>query len=77
VLQTALDLGAPPKFDGVACVDCGRWYHLEWDHVDPLANDGVTSQANLKARCPPCHVEKTERDRRAGLLRPRAKPRAP
>ena len=77
VLQTALDLGAPPTFEGATCADRGRKYHLEWDHVDPVANDGVTSHANLEARCPPCHVEKTERDRRAGLLRPRAKPRPP
>jgi hypothetical protein len=68
-LQTALDLGAPPGFDGVTCTDCERKYFLEWDHVDPVANDGPTSFANLKPRCGPCHDKKTERDRRAGLLR--------
>ncbi|HEX7166467.1 MAG TPA: HNH endonuclease signature motif containing protein [Acidimicrobiales bacterium] len=70
-LRTALELGAPPGFDGVACVEAGcRWRRgLEWDHVDPVANGGETSLANLVPRCWPHHVEKTERDRRAGLLR--------
>jgi hypothetical protein len=68
-LQTALELGAPPKFDGVKCTDCDRKYFLEWDHVDPRANNGMTTFRNLKPRCPPCHHAKTERDRRAGLFR--------
>ncbi len=69
-LRTALEIGAPPEFDGVACVeaDCGRHYGLEWDHVDPVANRGPTSYDNLQPRCKPHHREKTERDRRAGLL---------
>jgi 5-methylcytosine-specific restriction endonuclease McrA len=76
-LQTALDLGAAPEFQRVTCTDCDRKYHLEWDHLDPCANGGVTSFANLTPRCPPCHHTKTERDRRAGLLRGRPKERAP
>jgi hypothetical protein len=76
-LQTALDLGAVPEFDGVTCTDCDRRFHLEWDHVDPYVHGGATSFANLQPRCPPCHDTKTERDRGAGLLRGRAKERAP
>jgi hypothetical protein len=70
VLRTALELGAPPRFDGVTCVEdgCDRRYGLEWDHVDPVANGGPTSVENLKCRCRPCHRAKTERDRAAGLL---------
>jgi hypothetical protein len=70
VLRTALELGAPPRFDGVACVEegCGRRLGLEWDHVDPVANGGVTSVDNVEPRCRPCHRAKTERDRAAGLL---------
>ena len=70
-LQTALELGPAPDFDGVMCgeTDCHRTYGLQWDHVDPCANGGLTSLANLKPLCTPHHVEKTERDRKAGLLR--------
>jgi hypothetical protein len=68
-LQTALDMGPAPGFVGVTCIDCNRRYHLQWDHVDPKANGGPTSLGNLKPRCPPCHANKTEQDRRAGLLR--------
>ena len=69
-LRTALDLGPLPALDGVRCSEegCGRRYGLEWDHVDPVANGGITSFDNLAPRCRPHHVEKTERDRRAGLL---------
>jgi hypothetical protein len=69
-LRTALELGAPPDFDGVTCgkEGCGRRYGLEWDHVDPVANGGPTSYKNIKPKCWPHHREKTEQDRRAGLL---------
>jgi 5-methylcytosine-specific restriction endonuclease McrA len=70
-LQTALDLGSPPEFEGVTCNDCDRKYFLEWDHVDPVVNGGPTSFENLEPRCGPCHDKKTERDRRAGRLRKR------
>ena len=68
-LLTALGLG-DPDFDGVVCCEpgCGRRHHLEWDHVDPVANGGMTSFANLAARCWPHHRAKTERDRATGLL---------
>jgi hypothetical protein len=69
-LQTALDLGAPPLFEGVECgkPGCHRTYGLQWDHIDPCANGGRTSLANFQALCTPDHAEKTERDRKAGLL---------
>ena len=65
-----------PEFTGRACVDCGRRWGLDYDHVDPVANRGPTSYDNLQARCWPCHHHKTERDRKAGLLGPHA-PRPP
>jgi hypothetical protein len=78
-LRTALEVGAPPGFDGVSCVEegCDRRYGLEWDHVDPVANGGATSYANLKARCWDHHRDKTERDRLAGLLSGRGEGRDP
>ena len=77
-LRTALELGPPPQFEGAVCVEdgCDRRYGLEWDHDDPVANDGPTSYENLMARCKPDHWAKTERDRKAGKLRPRSE-RAP
>ena len=69
-LRTALELGAPPGFDGALCAEpeCGRRYGLEWDHVDPVAHGGPTSYQNLQPRCWPHHRDKTERDRAAGLF---------
>jgi hypothetical protein len=76
VLRTALDLGAPPDFNGNVCAapGCDRSYHLQRDHIDPVANGGVTSYVNNQLLCAPDHRVKTERDRKAGLLR-RRKPR--
>ena len=70
-LQTALEIGPAPQFDGVTCTQpgCDRTYGLQWDHVDPCAHRGLTSLANVKPMCTPHHAEKTERDRVAGLLR--------
>jgi hypothetical protein len=69
-LRTALELGPPPTFDGAVCSEdgCDRRHDLEWDHDDPVANGGVSSYENLKPRCKPDHWDKTERDRKAGLL---------
>jgi hypothetical protein len=75
-LRTALDLGPVPEFTGRACVDCGSRWGLQYDHVDPVANQGPTEYANLKARCYKDHQIKTEKDRQAGLLGPNP-PRAP
>jgi hypothetical protein len=69
-LQTALELGPAPTFEGVVCAEpgCDRIYGLQWDHVDPCANGGLTSLGNMQPLCTPHHCEKTERDRKAGLL---------
>ena len=69
-VQIALELGAPPEFDGVACVDCGNRFKTEFDHIEPRAALGPTSNANLDPRCWPCHQTKTERDRKAGKFKP-------
>ena len=73
-LRTALEVGPAPGFPGKTCCEpgCGRQHNLEWDHVDPVANRGATAYDNLKPRCWPHHRDKTERDRAAGLLRPKA-----
>jgi hypothetical protein len=73
-LRTALDLGPVPAFTGRQCADCGRRWGLQYDHVDPVANQGPTSYANIQARCYSCHQDKTERDRQAGLLGPHTRP---
>jgi 5-methylcytosine-specific restriction endonuclease McrA len=66
----ALELGDPPGFDGVACVDCGNRFRTEFDHLEPRVASGATSKANLNPRCWSCHRAKTERDRKAGKLTP-------
>jgi hypothetical protein len=74
-LQSFLDLGPPPDFDGVECADesCERRFGLQWDHIDPVANGGPTSKENSQPLCPIHHFAKTQRDRAAGLLGPGAK----
>jgi 5-methylcytosine-specific restriction endonuclease McrA len=67
----ALELGLAPSFDGVACVDCGNRFRTEFDHVEPRAAHGPSSNGNLRARCWTCHQAKTERDRRNGKLKAR------
>ncbi len=69
-LRTALELGQPPTFQGAACADCGQRHGLQWDHINPVNNRGPTSYHNLQARCWADHHDKTERDRKAGLLAP-------
>ena len=69
-VRVALELGEPPDFDGVACVDCGNRFRCEFDHVTPRVANGPSSQPNLKPRCFGCHKAKTDRDRRAGKLTP-------
>jgi HNH endonuclease len=78
-LDTALQLGAPPDFDGVTCSElgCNRKYGLQWDHKDPVANRGPTSAENMQPLCYAHHAEKTERDRKAGLLAGNRKERGP
>ncbi|HUB69309.1 MAG TPA: aldo/keto reductase [Acidimicrobiales bacterium] len=69
-LRTALDLGPVPEFSGRRCTDCGSRWGLQYDHVNPVANNGPTQYSNLIARCYVDHQEKTKRDREAGLLGP-------
>ena len=69
-VRVALELGEPPEFDGVKCVDCGRRFRCERDHVVPRAARGPTSTGNLRYRCHECHEAKTARDRKAGRLKP-------
>lgn len=69
-VAVALELGKPPGFDGVVCVDCGNRFGTEFDHVEPHAAGGASSNANLNPRCWSCHQAKTRRDRLAGKLRP-------
>ena len=70
-IRNALELGPPPDFDGVKCVDCGNRFRAERDHVEPRNSGGPTALGNLEWRCDPCHEEKTRRDRAAGKLTPR------
>ncbi|HLA68046.1 MAG TPA: HNH endonuclease [Acidimicrobiia bacterium] len=71
-VRIALNLGAPPAFDGPVCVDCGNRFRLEWDHQEPHVAGGAASTGNLRSRCTPCHAKKTSADRRAGKHRRRA-----
>ncbi|MGH2702457.1 MAG: HNH endonuclease [Actinomycetota bacterium] len=72
-VRLALELGEPPAFDGVRCVDCGNRFRTENDHVDPHVALGPASTDNLEPRCWSCRRAKTERDRKAGRLRPRTR----
>ena len=68
----ALNLGPPPDFDGMKCVDCGKRFGNQKDHVEPYCGDNPASVDNMKPRCWTCHQVKTARDRKAGKLTPRA-----
>jgi hypothetical protein len=68
-VRLALELGPPPEFPGVRCVDCGNRFRTEIDHVEPHAAGGPASTDNLRPRCWACHRAKTARDRTAGKLR--------
>lgn len=70
-LRTALDLGPVPAFTGRQCAQCGSRWHLQYDHIDPVANHGPTSYDNIQALCWQDHKIKTDQDRNAGLLRRR------
>jgi hypothetical protein len=66
----ALELGDPPTFGGIRCVDCGNRFGTQLDHVEPHCGHGPASTDNLQPRCWSCHQAKTARDRKAGKLRP-------
>jgi hypothetical protein len=69
-VAVALELGEPPSFDGVGCVDCGNRFGTEFDHVTPRFAHGPSSNTNLKPRCWSCHQAKTRRDRRVRRFKP-------
>jgi hypothetical protein len=69
-VRVALELGEPPSFDGIRCTDCGNRFGMQFDHLEPHVALGPASTDNLKPRCYSCHQAKTERDRKAGKLRP-------
>ena len=69
-IAIALELGEPPGFDGIRCVDCGNRFRTEFDHVEPRAAHGPTSNGNVDPRCWTCHQGKTARDRKNGQLTP-------
>jgi hypothetical protein len=69
-VAVALELGDPPDFEGVVCVDCGNRFRTEFDHVEPHIAGGPVSTINIDPRCRNCHLPKTERDRKAGKLTP-------
>ena len=69
-VQVALELGEPPEFDGIACVDCGNRFKTEFDHIEPRAALGPTCNPNLQPRCWRCHQSKTRTDRRSGKFKP-------
>jgi HNH endonuclease len=68
-IRVALELGDPPGFDGIRCVDCGNHLNIENDHIEPVAAGAPTSKPNFDPRCWPCHQAKTGRDRKAGKLK--------
>jgi 5-methylcytosine-specific restriction endonuclease McrA len=70
----ALELGEPPDFDGVACVDCGNRFRTEFDHVQPRCRGGPTSAGNLRPRCWSCHQAKSKRERMPVRAGARASP---
>jgi hypothetical protein len=76
-IKVALELGKAPGFDGPVCSDCGNRFRPERDHLEPVVAKGPTSYVNLEWKCNPCHVAKTEADRKAGKLTPRPPPDTP
>jgi 5-methylcytosine-specific restriction endonuclease McrA len=69
-VRRALELGAPPGFDGIKCSECGKRFRNQRDHLEPRVARGPTSTGNLDWKCYECHKDKTERDRKAGKLTP-------
>ena len=61
-VQIALELGDPPEFDGVKCIDCGNRFRTEFDHFEARCLGGPTAAWNLGGRCWPCHLVKTKKD---------------
>ena len=47
-IKIALELGAAPVFDGPKCVDCGKRFRCERDHVEPRNAGGPTATTNFQ-----------------------------
>lgn len=62
-VSVALELGEPPSFDGVVCMDCGNRFRNEFDHLECFTAENPTSLPNLEPRCWDCHKDKTKKDR--------------
>lgn len=67
-IATVLEIGEPPHFAGRRCRRCASRFRVQGDHVDPHTHGGEMCIDNIQDLCPPCHAEKTEDDRRRGLL---------
>jgi hypothetical protein len=67
-IATVLEIGEPPGFAGRRCRRCGSRFRVQGDHIDPHTHGGEMCIDNLQDLCPACHREKTEDDRRRGLL---------
>ncbi|MFN2594831.1 MAG: HNH endonuclease, partial [Actinomycetota bacterium] len=76
-IAIALELGPPPDFDGVSCIDCGNRIGIENDHELPVSQGGPTSLTNFTHRCWPCHQKKSERERRDPAPARRRPPKGP
>lgn len=73
-LKIAMELGKAPDFDGPKCARCSNRFRPEKDHIEPVVALGPTKLSNLDWLCDPCHDLKTEEDRKAQKLKPRAGP---
>lgn len=67
-IATVLEIGDPPDFAGRRCARCGGRWRLQSDHDDPHTHGGQMCIENINPLCPACHAEKTDEDRRKGLL---------
>jgi hypothetical protein len=47
-VRLALELGAPPDFDGLRCERCGHRFRTEIDHLEPHCRGGPASTGNLE-----------------------------
>ena len=67
---SALQLGEPPEFDGVKCIECGQRFRNQREHTEPHVAGGTASTDNLKWRCYDCHQIKTAEELKNGKLTP-------
>jgi len=52
-VRVALELGEPPGYDGVRCVDCGNRFRTENDHVEPHTAGSLGAGHVTRPRPPP------------------------